>query len=136
MWLFEDKEFEPDNLDDYQGFVYMLTDTVTGKRYIGKKFFWSTKKLPPLKGKKRKRTVKSQSDWLTYCSSNNEIKAIVEKEGLSRFKREILKLCKTKGECTYWESKLQFQYDVLLDDTFYNDFIMCRIQGSHVKNLK
>ncbi|WP_343206364.1 hypothetical protein [Agrobacterium rosae] len=67
--------------------------------------------------------------------SNTALKELVSLHGSDRFKREILHLCRSSSECAYWESKLQFQYDVLLDDTFFNDMIMCRISGRHVKNL-
>jgi len=52
-WLFENLPFEPDEdfLKDFVGFVYCITDP-DGKKYIGKKFFWSTRRLPPLKGTK------------------------------------------------------------------------------------
>ena len=136
MWLYENKEFTSDMIGDNVGFVYEITDTHNGMKYIGKKWFRNTKKLPPLKGKSRKRTVVKESDWMDYYGSNNIIKSLVEEFGTDRFKREILKLCRTKGECTYYESKYQFERDVLLRDDYYNDFIMCRIQGSHVKHLK
>ena len=45
-------------------------------------------------------------------------------------------LCRTKGECAYWEAKLQFKYDVLLKDEYYNEFIGCKIHSAHVKSLK
>ena len=45
MWLYEDKEFTPDEdfLEFYQGFVYQITELDTGMKYIGKKFFWKPK---------------------------------------------------------------------------------------------
>lgn len=136
MWLFEDREFTHDEIGSWVGFVYIITDLVNDKKYIGKKQFFNTKTLPPLKGQKRKRKKVTESDWQDYFGSNEKIKSLVEEKGRDRFKRQILKLCRSTAEMTYWETKLQFDYDVLLRDDFYNDYIMCRISGSHMRALK
>lgn len=136
MWIFEDKEFTSEMIDEYVGFVYLITDLSNQKKYIGKKLFVSTNRLPPLKGKTRKRVVRKESDWKKYFGSSEEVKALVESAGEENFKREILHLCKTKGEMSYMEAKLQFQYDVLLRDDFYNEFIGCKIHAKSVKGLK
>ena len=107
-----------------------------GKKYIGKKWFWNTRKKPPLKGKTRKRIVKSESDWQDYFGSSDEVKLLVEQSGRERFGREILHLCKNKGECTYFEAKIQFERDVLLSDEYYNEFIGCKIHSKHVSTLR
>ena len=132
-WTYEGQPFTSDMIGDNIGFVYQITNLYDGKKYIGKKWFWSTKKLPPLKGKKRKRTVKKESDWIKYFGSSEEVKLLVEQHGEDNFKREILRLCKTKGECTYYEAKLQFDFDVLLRDDYYNEFIGCKIHSKHLK---
>ena len=136
MWFFEGKEFTSEMIDEYIGFVYLITDLSNQKKYIGKKLFVSTNRLPPLKGKTRKRVVRKESDWKNYFGSSEEVKALVESAGEKNFKREILHLCKTKGEMSYMEAKLQFQYDVLLRDDFYNEFIGCKIHAKSVKGLK
>jgi|TARA_R110000796_G_scaffold14446_4_gene47253 hypothetical protein len=132
-WFYENLAFEPDEefLKDFVGFVYCITDP-DGKKYIGKKFFWSTRRLPPLKGSKRKRKVTKQSDWREYYGSNETLKILVEHQGGEKYEREILRLCKTKGDCSYYEAKLQFQYDVLLRDDYYNAFIGCKIHAKHL----
>lgn len=133
MWIYESKEFTSEMIGDYYGFVYEITDTNNNKKYIGKKWFWSTKKKPPLKGKTRKRIVKSESDWQKYFGSSEEVKLLVEESGESRFKREILRLCKTKGECSYWELKYQMEFDVLLKpEEYYNSFVGAKIHRNHV----
>lgn len=131
-WTYEGQPFTSDMISDNIGFVYQITNLQNGKKYIGKKWFWSTKKLPPLKGKKRKRTVKKESDWMKYFGSSEEVKLLVEQHGEDNFEREILRLCKTKGECTYYEAKLQFDFDVLLRDDYYNEFIGCKIHSKHL----
>ena len=82
-WLYEGQPFDSDMIGDYVGFVYLITNLDNDKKYIGKKWFWSTKKLPPLKGKKRKRTVKKESDWMKYFGSSEEVKLLVGLEGVS-----------------------------------------------------
>jgi hypothetical protein len=114
-----------------------MTNMASGKRYIGKKNFWTTKtsqKKNKTTGKIKKTRTKIASDWMEYHSSNDEIKA--EYESGVPFKREILHLCKTKAEMTYWETKLQFQYDVLIDDGWYNKWIYCRIRSAHLSSMK
>lgn len=136
-WIYQDNLFTSEQIRDYYGFVYEITDTTNNKKYIGKKFFWNKRRLPPLKGKKNKRTKIVESDWQDYFGSNEEIKQLVEESGRERFKREILILCKSKGECAYWEAKLQFERDVLLKpEEYYNAFIGCKISSAHVKTLR
>ena len=136
MWIHNDKEFLLEENSDYFGFVYLITDLSNDKKYIGKKWFWKTRKLPPLKGKTRKRIKKSESDWKDYFGSSEEVKSLVEEKGPENFKREILRLCNSKGECTYFEAKFQFDNEVLLRDDYYNEFIGCKIHSKHVSDLK
>ena len=131
MWVYNNKEFN-ETPDEFQGFVYMVTEKDTGKKYIGKKFFWKPKTLPVTKSRKRRVRTRVESDWRTYYGSNKEVQTLVESKGKDNYKREILRLCKTKGECSYYEAKLQFQYDVLLSDEFYNEFIGCKIHSKHI----
>ena len=138
MWYYRGitNFFTKEDVGDNYGFVYCITNRATGKKYIGKKFFWSKRTLPPLKGKTRKRKKIVMSDWQDYYGSNEELKMLVEKNGKDIYHREILRLCKTKGECSYYEAKLQFENDVLLSDEYYNEFIGCKIHASHIKHLK
>ena len=130
-WIYEDKEFtEP---GEWIGFVYIITDLDNNKKYVGKKNFWSTRRLPPLKGKKRRRVKKVESDWQNYYGSSEEVKLLLEQSGPKRFKREILHLCQTKGVMSYLEAKEQFEREVLLNDEYYNEFIGCKIHAKHVK---
>tara|TARA_B100000212_G_scaffold55397_1_gene36644 strand:+ start:169 stop:597 length:429 start_codon:yes stop_codon:yes gene_type:complete len=133
MWVYNDKEFN-ETPDEFQGFVYMVTEKDTGKKYIGKKFFWKPKILPITKTRKRRVRTRAESDWREYYGSNKEVQSLVESKGKDNYKREILRLCRTKGECSYYEAKLQFQYDVLLSDEFYNEFIGCKIHAKHIRD--
>jgi len=138
MWFYNDKEFNPAeyDVDTLAGFVYLITDLKNNKKYVGKKNLWSVRKLPPLKGQKRRRTKKLESDWQNYFGSNEEVKMLVENEGRDRFKREILRLCKSKGEMTYFEMKEQIDREVLFRDDYYNEFIGGKIHSKHLKGLK
>ena len=126
MWLYRNEPFNT-TPEEYQGFVYLIEEKDTGKKYIGKKFFWKPKTLPITKTRKRRQRTKVESDWRDYFGSSKEVQQLVEQKGKSNYNRTILKLCRTKGECSYYEAKMQFEYDVLLRDDFYNEFIGCKI---------
>jgi hypothetical protein len=132
MWHYNGKEYD-ETPEEYQGFVYMITELDTGKKYIGKKFFWKPKTLPITKTRKRRVKTRVESDWRTYFGSSKEVQTLVESKGNSNFKREILRLCRTKGECSYYEAKEQFERNVLLSDEYYNEFIGCKIHSRHLK---
>jgi len=126
-WLYNDKVFESEDINDYFGFCYLLTDLENGKQYIGRKYFYSIRKK---KGVRKK--VRSESDWKSYYSSSKKVQQIVKESGPNRFKREILSLYIKKGQVNYNETKLLFQHNVLeaKDDNgeklYYNDNIMNR----------
>lgn len=130
MWLFEGKEVL-EVPTEIIGFVYLITNTLTGKRYIGKKLF-TRSKTKQVKGKRKR--IRVESDWKEYYGSNKTLLSDIATYGREYFTREILFLCKSKGTCSYYEAKLQFQYGVLENPTdFYNDQIMCRIHRKHLK---
>lgn len=135
MWYYNNEEYK-DTPEEYQGFVYEITELSTGKKYIGKKNFWRPKILP--KNSRRSRRVKTrvESDWREYYGSNVALQRLVEEHGSDGYKRVILHLCKTKGEMSYMEAKMQFMFDVLLSDEYYNEFIGCKIHSRHVSKLK
>jgi hypothetical protein len=132
MWYYNDKVFD-ETPEEYQGFVYMITELDTGKKYIGKKFFWKPKILPITKSRKRRVKTRVESDWKKYYGSSTQVQMLVEEKGVDNYRRDVLYLCKTKGDCSYYEAKLQFQYDVLLSDEYYNEFIGCKIHSKHLK---
>ena len=131
MWYYNNELFEL-TPEEYQGFVYQITELHTNKKYIGKKNFWKPKILPVNKTRKRRVRTRVESDWKTYFSSSSQIQKLVEESGEDKFKREILKLCKTKGEMSYYEAKLQFENNVLFRDDYYNEFIGCRVHSKHL----
>ena len=135
MWYMNDIEFT-DAPDDIEGFVYVITDKRNNKKYVGKKRFWSVTRKPPLKGKTRKRVVRKESDWTKYYGSSELVNQLLVEHGEDNFHREIIHLCKTKGEMSYLEAKEQFDRNVLLNDDYYNEFIGCKIHSKHVTGLK
>ena len=130
-WEYDDKDFTEDLIGDNYGFVYEITNLTNKRKYIGKKFFYSAK-TKQVKGKKKK--VKVASDWKTYYGSNAELVNDVKIHGEENFKREILHLCKTKGECGYLEAKEQFVRGVMESEDYYNTWIMVRVRKSHIKD--
>lgn len=138
MWTYKNAPFDPteEEIKPYAGFVYIIFERDTGMKYIGKKYFWRKVTRPPLKGRKNKRRSLAESDWRTYYGSNKDIQTLLESKGEKNYDRQILRLCESKGECSYYEAKFQFDHSVLLRDDYYNGIISCRINQSHVKNLK
>jgi hypothetical protein len=116
--------------DKAVGFVYEIVNKATGRRYIGKKLFTFTK-TKQVKGKKKK--IKVESDWQSYWGSNKELVEHVNILGEDRFERNILRICYSRGEMTYYETKLIFQYDAVISENYYNDWVMCRVRKSHIK---
>jgi len=136
MWSYNGEEFTSEMIEDNLGFVYIVTDKKTKMKYIGKKGFFSKVTKPPLKGKKRKRRSFKESDWKKYCGSSEAVKLLVEENGLDHFDREILYLCKTKGELNYMELREQILREVLLKpDEYHNAFVGGKIHRAHIKAL-
>lgn len=116
--------------EEYEGFVYLITNLTNNKKYIGKKLarFKTTK--PPLKGKKNKRRGTKESDWQDYWGSSDRLNEDVTVLGKENFTREILYLCKGRGEMSYLEAREQFERKVLETDEYYNGIINVRVGGS------
>ena len=139
VWLYEQKQIDvlP---EDCVGFVYMITNKLSGRKYIGKKlakFSKITYRVVKLKnGNKKRKRIKSKidSDWQLYYGSNDQLNRDIEALGTDNFTREILFYCRSKAECSYIEAREQFNHKVLESDNYYNGQIVCRIHGSHVKN--
>ena len=122
QWTYEGKKINQIP-EEYEGFVYLITNTTNNQKYIGKKLakFKTTK--PPLKGKKNKRRGYKESDWKDYWGSSDRLIADVNELGAEKFTREILYLCKGRGEMSYLEAREQFERRVLETDEYYNGII-------------
>ena len=131
QWTYQGKKVEilP---EDIEGFVYLITNTTNGRKYIGKKVAKFKKTKPPLKGKKNKRRSKVESDWKEYWGSSDHLIADVEQLGQENFTREILYMCKSRGLMSYLEAKEQFDRRVLETDDYYNGIINVRVGSSKI----
>jgi hypothetical protein len=138
VWLHENTHVEQ-LPEDCVGFVYQITNTVSGRKYIGKKlakFSKTSYKVVKLKnGNKKRKKIRSkvESDWQLYYGSNDQLNKDIAELGSDNFTREILFYCKSKAECSYVEAREQFNHRVLESDDWYNGQIVCRIHGSHIK---
>ena len=136
-WIYEGNPFTSDDIGDYYGFVYRITNTTNGKSYIGRKYFVQKRKP---KGGKRK--VTSESDWKRYFGSSEELKQDIKRIGRSSFRREIISLHKTLGKVNYEETKQLFLHNVLmeaLDDgtpKYYNSNILGRYMRKDYGNFE
>lgn len=131
MWIYQNKEFTESDIGKYIGYVYLITNNINNRQYIGKKLFWFSK-TRTVKGKKKKE--KALSDWQNYWSSSEELKNDVVSLGEENFTREILYLCSNKGTMSYLEAREQFARKVLeFPDLWYNGIIQCKIHRTHVK---
>ena len=125
--------------EDCVGFVYNITNLITGRQYIGKKlakFSKTTYKTVKLKnGTKKKKKIRSKidSDWQEYYGSSPNLTADINTLGKENFSREILHYCKSKAETSYIEAREQFDRKVLESDDYYNGIISIRVHGSHIK---
>ena len=140
-WLYQNTPVEtlPDSC---VGFVYLITNNLTGRKYIGKKLakfskttYRTVKQKNGIKKKKRIRS-KIDSDWQQYYGSSAELSADIEKLGTENFTREILFYCKSKAECSYIEAREQFSRRVLESNDYYNGHIQVRVHGSHITKLQ
>ena len=123
------EEFTEEDIGDHFGFVYLITHVRTGRKYIGKKFF-SKAGYKQVKGKRKK--IRKNSDWMDYWGSNKELQEEVKLNGEDQYHREILHLCKTRSECSYWETWEIFVRHALLNDGYYNAWVSCKIRKDHL----
>ena len=135
-WRYNERIFDSNDIGEYFGFVYLITNKSNQRQYIGRKYFWSFRKPP---GKKRK--VKQESDWKKYYGSCPELKEDLKKYGKETFSRVILSLHTTKGLCNYEETKQLFLNNVLsesLDNgipAYYNSNILGRYMRKDYGNF-
>lgn len=115
QWKYQEQLFTLPEKNPYEGFVYLIENTVLNKYYIGMKSFWS-KRL----NKQTNRRNRIESDWQNYYGSSDVIKNDVKLYGKENFKRTILHLCYYKKQMSFLEQKEQWKHNVLFDDNYYN----------------
>ena len=136
-WTYKGKEVTEIS-EEFEGFVYLITNLTNNRKYVGKKLarFKTTK--PPLKGKKNKRRGYKESDWRDYWGSSDKLNEDVATLGTVKFTREIIYFCRSRAELSYLEAREQFERRVLETDEYYNGIINVRVGGSKtlIENLK
>jgi hypothetical protein len=129
-WYYNGVPFEDDGT--HLGFVYLIENLITGRKYIGRKYF-SKAGYKQVNGKRKK--IRKTSDWQTYYGSNDTLKREVAELGVHNYRRTILYLCKSKSECAYWETYEILNRHALLDEAYYNDWVTAKIRKDHLKNV-
>jgi len=135
QWIYKNQPVEQ-LPEQCVGFVYIITNTISGRMYVGKKLarFKTTRyKMHTQKnGKKIRKKIRGAvaSDWLEYYGSSDQLNRDVESLGRDQFQREILYYCCSKAECNYIEAREQFARKVLESDQYYNGHIRVRVHGS------
>lgn len=128
-WVYNGKFFTTDDIHDSFGFVYKITNLIDGRIYVGKKLF-TRAKTRQIKGKKKRERV--ASDWQTYYSSSEKLNEDVASQGKENFRREILRVCRNRAECSYWEAHYQFELGVLIREDSYNEWMSVKVRKSHL----
>ena len=135
-WTYQGSTFTSDDINDFFGYIYRITNLQNGRQYIGRKYF--VQKRKPRGGKRR---VTSESDWKKYYGSSPELKEDIKHYGKNNFKREIISLHSTLGKVNYEETKQLFLNNVLieaLDDgtpAYYNSNILGRYMKKDYGNF-
>ena len=135
-WTYQGSTFTSDDINDFFGYVYCITNLQSGKKYIGRKYF--TQRRKPRGGKRR---VTSESDWKKYYGSSPELKADVKDFGKLNFKREIISLHKTLGKVNYEETRQLFLNNVITESldngepAYYNSNILGRYMKKNYGNF-
>ena len=134
-WTYNGVLFDSGDIGTYYGFIYRITNISNGYDYVGRKYFTTIKKRPPLKGKKNKRLETIETDWKIYWGSSNRLLADIEQLGKVNFTREIIHLCNSRGETNYMEAYYQFKENVLLRENNYNGIIQLKLGSNSVKDI-
>ena len=136
-WHYKGTAFTSDDIGDFFGYVYRITNIQSGRQYIGRKYFYQKRK--PKGGKRR---ITSESDWKRYYGSSDELKQDVREYGKDKFKREIISLHETLGKVNYEETKQLFLHNVLMEELddgtpmYYNSNILGRYMRKDYGNFK
>jgi len=110
---------EPFDVNEYFGFIYIITNKISGKKYLGRKFFHVHQK------KKRVR----ESPWRSYTGSCKPLNADIKELGKGNFTFDIFRLYTTRGGLSYFETYHLCAHDVLTqrdgdgNRTWYNSHI-------------
>ena len=130
-WTYQEKDIT-ELPEDCVGFVYEITNTTNGRKYIGKKLAKFKRSKAPLKGRRNRRRYKVESNWQENYGSSDDLTIDIKRLGAENFKREILFYCKSKSELSYVEAREQFARKVLESNNYYNGHIRVRVHGKGI----
>ena len=134
-WVYKGEVFNDSKIpEEALGFIYEMEAIIDGKavRYVGKKNFYSTTKkkfgvkaLANMEDKRaRKYTIQVKTNYQNYYSSNKVLQD-AHKAGVI-IKRFMVRICFSKTELTYHETKFQFVREVLEKEEYLNQNILGR----------
>jgi hypothetical protein len=132
-WQYQGVDFTEQN-GDYFGFIYRITNTQTGRIYIGRKLFTKARIQAKTKTKKRKK-LRVSNDWQNYWGSSAELLADVALLGEENFTREIIRLTTKRGETNYYEALEILTSGALLSEKFYNKWVSLKLHKSSLAHL-
>ena len=132
MWIYNGEEFTLEKYPDCYGFIYEIENIIDGRKYIGRKFCTKAG-YKTVKGKRKK--IRLESDWKDYYGSSKSLQEDIDLLGHDKFCRTILRVCKSRSECNYYEGKYILAVDAVLDMQYYNQWCSFRVQAPHVKSL-
>ncbi len=137
-WLYKGKKLL-EAPEGYFGFIYQITNLKSGKKYIGRKYFGSTRRVK-VKGKTRRKVIRKDSNWKEYTGSSKELNKDIKALGKLHFCYKILILGRTKGQVNYLEENIHHRFHVASNNNYYNDCIGPRrfgnvVIGADVKEL-
>jgi hypothetical protein len=133
-WKYKGKDFHEEDIKTNVSFVYLITNKLNKRKYIGKKTFYNTNRVKQSNRVLRKKVVK-YSDWQKYYGSSKTLLADIKEFGKENFERKILHLCKKRSHASYYEAKEQFKSKCLENDSYYNEWIYCKIAKVNIKGL-
>mgnify|MGYP003633999631 FL=1 len=134
-WVYKGEVFNDSKIPEGAlGFIYEMEAIIDGKavRYVGKKNFYSTTKkkfgvkaLANMEDKRAKKyTIQVKTNYQNYYSSNKVLQD-AHKAGVI-IKRFMVRICFSKTELTYHETKFQFVREVLEKEEYLNANILGR----------
>ena len=129
-WTYNNESVSDEVIGDAYGFVYIIENLIDGRRYIGRKYLTKAA-YKTVKGKRKK--IRKASDWETYWGSNKFLIEDVKTLGEVNFTRTIVRFCRNRSECSYWETHYIFALGALLSDAFYNEWVTCKISKKNIK---
>jgi hypothetical protein len=132
-WTYNGAPITEEIIGDSYGFVYVIRNKTDGRRYVGRKYFTKAG-YKTVKGKRKK--IRISSGWENYYGSNKVLLEDVKQLGEDNFERMIIRLCRNRSECSYYETHYIFQFGALLSDRWYNEWCTCKISKKHLMPKK